>query len=423
MKIRYRLGLDIGSTTIKIVLLDGDKIVHKEYRRHHSDIAGLLNQLFEELNDKFPGLDVSVTITGSGGLSVANWLGLKFTQEVMAETEAIKKYHPETDVIIELGGEDAKITYLHPVIEQRMNGTCAGGTGAFIDQMASLLQTDADGLNNFAKDYRSLYTIASRCGVFAKSDLQPLINEGAAKEDLAASIYQSVVNQTISGLACGRPIKGHVAFLGGPLYFNSELRNAFERTLQDKVDSFWMPDDAQIYVALGAALSSDDEPVSLADLIQKFKHKEGFKPDIIRIAPLFNDEEEKLKFYERHEKNKVTMHDIKLEEGPLYLGIDAGSTTTKAVLINEKGEMVYSFYNSNKGNPVFSAVDILKDIYKQLGPKAYIKYSCATGYGENIIKAGLGVDIGEIETMAHFQGAKFFCPDVDFIIDIGGQDM
>ena len=423
MEIRYRLGLDIGSTTIKIVLLYGEKIVHKEYRRHHSDIAGLLNQLFEELNDKFPGLNVSVTITGSGGLSVANWLGLKFTQEVMAETEAIKKYHPETDVIIELGGEDAKITYLHPVIEQRMNGTCAGGTGAFIDQMASLLQTDADGLNNFAKDYRSLYTIASRCGVFAKSDLQPLINEGAAKEDLAASIYQSVVNQTISGLACGRPIKGHVAFLGGPLYFNSELRNAFERTLQDKVDSFWMPDDAQIYVALGAALSSDDEPVSLSDLIQKFKHKEGFKPDIIRIAPLFNDEQEKIDFYNRHEKNKVQMHDIKLEEGPLYLGIDAGSTTTKAVLINAKGEMVYSFYNSNKGNPVYSAVDILKDIYKQLGPKAYIKYSCATGYGENIIKAGLGVDIGEIETMAHFQGAKFFCPDVDFIIDIGGQDM
>lgn len=423
MDIRYRLGLDIGSTTIKIVLLDEEKIVHKEYRRHHSDIAGLLNQLFEELNDRFPGLRVSVTITGSGGLSVANWLGLKFTQEVMAETEAIKKYHPETDVIIELGGEDAKITYLHPVIEQRMNGTCAGGTGAFIDQMASLLQTDADGLNNFAKDYRSLYTIASRCGVFAKSDLQPLINEGAAKEDLAASIYQSVVNQTISGLACGRPIKGHVAFLGGPLYFNSELRNAFERTLQDKVDSFWMPDDAQIYVALGAALSSDDEPVLLSDLISKFKHKEGFKPDIIRIAPLFKDEEEKKLFYERHEKDKVDMHDLKIQKGPLFLGIDAGSTTTKAVLINDNNELVYSFYNSNKGNPVFSAVEILKDIYGKLGPDAYIKYSCATGYGENIIKAGLGVDIGEIETMAHFQGAKFFCPDVDFIIDIGGQDM
>jgi len=423
MDIRYRLGLDIGSTTIKIVLLDGQDIVYKEYKRHHSDISGLLNQLFEELNSKFPGIKVSVTITGSGGLSVANWLGLKFIQEVMAETEAIKKFHPETDVIIELGGEDAKITYLHPVIEQRMNGTCAGGTGAFIDQMASLLQTDADGLNNFAKDYRSLYTIASRCGVFAKSDLQPLINEGAAKEDLAASIYQSVVNQTIAGLACGRPIKGNVAFLGGPLYFNSELRHAFERTLEGKVDSFWMPDDAQIYVALGAALSSDDEPVSLSELIERFKNKEGFKPDIIHIAPLFKSDDERRSFYERHEKDTVKMHDISSQKGGLYLGIDAGSTTTKAVVINDDGDLVYSYYSSNKGNPVYSAVEIMKDIYSKLGKDAYIKYSCATGYGENIIKAGLGVDMGEIETMAHFQGAKFFCPDVDFIIDIGGQDM
>ncbi len=423
MDIRYRLGLDIGSTTIKIVLLDGEEIIHKEYRRHHSDVSGLLNKLFAELEEKYPGISVSVTITGSGGLSVANWLNLKFIQEVMAETEAIKKYHPETDVIIELGGEDAKITYLHPVIEQRMNGTCAGGTGAFIDQMASLLQTDADGLNNFAKDYRSLYTIASRCGVFAKSDLQPLINEGAAKEDLAASIYQSVVNQTIAGLACGRPIKGNVAFLGGPLYFNSELRHSFERTLAEKVDSFWLPDDAQIYVALGAALSSDDEPVLLSNLIERFKNKEGFKPDIIHIAPLFTSDEQKKEFYDRHEKDVVPMLDISKQEGGLYLGIDAGSTTTKAVVINENGELVYSYYASNKGNPVYSAVDIMKDIYSKLNKNAYIKYSCATGYGENIIKAGLGVDMGEIETMAHFQGAKYFCPNVDFIIDIGGQDM
>ncbi len=420
---RYRLGLDIGSTTIKVVLLDGDKIVHNEYRRHHSDVSGLLNQLFEELNDKFPGIDVSVTITGSGGLSVANWLHLKFIQEVMAETVAINKYHPETDVIIELGGEDAKITYMHPVLEQRMNGTCAGGTGAFIDQMASLLQTDADGLNNFAKDYRSLYTIASRCGVFAKSDLQPLINEGAAKEDLAASIYQSVVNQTIAGLACGRPIKGNVAFLGGPLYFNSELRNAFERTLKDKVDSFWMPDEAQIYVALGAALSADDEPVNLKELLERFKNKEGFKPDIIRIDALFKSEEEKKAFYERHEKAAIPVKDLARQHGALYLGIDAGSTTTKAVVINSQKEIVYTFYESNKGNPVMSAVNILKDIYKKMPSSCHIAYSCVTGYGENIIKAALGVDDGEIETMAHFTSAKFFCPDVDFIIDIGGQDM
>ncbi|MBO4604847.1 MAG: 2-hydroxyacyl-CoA dehydratase [Clostridiales bacterium] len=425
MSKRYRMGLDIGSTTIKVVLLDGDDIIHREYRRHHSDVSGLLNELFDELNAKFPGIRVSVVITGSGGLSVANWLGLKFTQEVMAETCAIRKYHPETDVIIELGGEDAKITYMHPVLEQRMNGTCAGGTGAFIDQMASLLQTDADGLNNFAKDYRSLYTIASRCGVFAKSDLQPLINEGAAKEDLAASIYQSVVNQTIAGLACGRPIKGNVAFLGGPLYFNSELRNAFERTLADKAKSFWMPEDAQIYVALGAALSCDpeDEGVILSELLEKFKNKEGFVPDIIRIDPIFKDDADKARFDERHEKDKIPVLDIRDQKGPLFLGVDAGSTTTKAVVINEKGDLVYTYYAGNKGNPVMSAVNILRDIYEKMPEDCYIVNSCVTGYGENIIKASLGVDIGEIETMAHFKSAKFFCPDVDFIIDIGGQDM
>ena len=420
----YRMGLDIGSTTIKVVILDGEEIIYKDYRRHHSDVSGLLNELFEEVNEKFPGIYVDVVITGSGGLSVANWLGLKFTQEVMAETVAIKKYHPETDVIIELGGEDAKITYMHPVLEQRMNGTCAGGTGAFIDQMASLLQTDADGLNNFAKDYRSLYTIASRCGVFAKSDLQPLINEGAAKEDLAASIYQSVVNQTISGLACGRPIKGNVAFLGGPLFFNSELRNAFERTLAEKVDSFWMPEDAQIYVGLGAALSADGTaPAKLSDLCVKLKNREGFVPDIIRIDPIFTDEADKKAFDERHAKDKIPVLDLTEQKGALYLGIDAGSTTTKAVLINAKGDLVYTYYASNKGNPVMSAVTIMKDIYSKMPSDCHIAYSCVTGYGENIIKAALGIDEGEIETMAHFQSAKFFCPDVDFIIDIGGQDM
>ena len=420
----YKLGLDIGSTTIKVVLLDGEKIIHSDYQRHHSDVSGLLNDLFEDLNKKFPGISVDVVITGSGGLSVANWLGFKFTQEVMAETKAIKTYHPETDVIIELGGEDAKITYMHPVLEQRMNGTCAGGTGSFIDQMASLLQTDADGLNNFAKDYRSLYTIASRCGVFAKSDLQPLINEGAAKEDLAASIYQSVVNQTISGLACGRPIKGNVTFLGGPLFFNSELRNAFERTLEGKVDSFWMPEEAQIYVALGAALSADGKnPIALSDLLVKLKNREGFVPDIIRIDPIFTSEEDKKAFDERHKKDQIPVLDFKDQHGGLFLGIDAGSTTTKAVVMNNKGELCYTYYASNKGNPVMSAVNIMKDIYSKMPEDCYIAHSCVTGYGENIIRAALDVDIGEIETMAHFQSAKFFCPDVDFIIDIGGQDM
>ncbi|MBO4650789.1 MAG: 2-hydroxyacyl-CoA dehydratase [Clostridiales bacterium] len=418
-----QMGLDIGSTTIKIVITEDENVIYSEYRRHHSDIAGELLNAFEEVNKKFPGLEARVQITGSGGLSVAKWLGLDFVQEVIAETVAITKYHPETDVIIELGGEDAKITYLHPVPEQRMNGTCAGGTGAFIDQMATLLRTDADGLNELAKSYTTLYTIASRCGVFAKSDLQPLINEGAAKEDLAASIFQAVVNQTIAGLACGRPIRGHIAFLGGPLFFNSELRKALERTLEEQVKSFWIPDNAQIYVALGAALGAKGEPVKLSDLIASFSTREGFEPDIKRIAPLFADAHEKELFDERHQKATLDLYQLSKQKGPCYLGIDAGSTTTKAVLINEEGQMVYTYYASNQGNPVKSAVNIVKQLYEQMPPETYIANSCVTGYGENIIRAALGVDLGEIETMAHFQSAKYFCPDVDFIIDIGGQDM
>jgi len=418
-----KMGLDIGSTTVKIVLLDGDKILYQQYRRHHSDIRGELVKAFEDLQAEFPDLSMQLAITGSGGLSVANWLGLEFVQEVIAETVAITRYNPKTDIIIELGGEDAKITYLHPVPEQRMNGTCAGGTGAFIDQMATLLQTDADGLNNLAKNYQTLYTIASRCGVFAKSDLQPLINEGAAKSDLAASILQAVVNQTIAGLACGRPIRGHVAFLGGPLFFNSELRTAFERTLKDQVESFWIPENAQLYVAIGAALAASKEPVSLSDIINSFNDVKGFTPDITRIPPLFKDEEEKRLFDERHDKATLELFDLSIQRGPCYLGIDAGSTTTKAVLINDKGQLVFTYYGGNRGNPVKSAVGIMNELYRDLPFGAYIAKSCVTGYGENIIRAALRVDEGEIETMAHFQSAKYFCPEVDFIIDIGGQDM
>ncbi len=423
MQSNYRMGLDIGSTTIKIVMFENEDVVYKQYRRHHSDIQGELLKAFEDFDTEFPDASVSLSITGSGGISVARWLGLDFVQEVIAETIAITKYHPETDVIIELGGEDAKITYLHPVPEQRMNGTCAGGTGAFIDQMATLLQTDADGLNEMAKSYKTLYTIASRCGVFAKSDLQPLINEGASKSDLAASIFQAVVNQTIAGLACGRPIRGHLVFLGGPLYFCSELRNAFERTLAAQAKSFWMPENAQLYVALGAALSSTGEDVSIRKLMNSFRDKSGFTPDITRIAPLFKDEAERKAFYARHEKATVELFDLVKQKGPCFLGIDAGSTTTKAVLINQEGQLIYTYYGGNKGNPVKSAVKILKELYHQLPEGAFIANSCVTGYGENIIRAALRVDLGEIETMAHFQSAKHFCPDVDFIIDIGGQDM
>ena len=295
-----KMGLDIGSTTIKVVILDDDQIIYQQYRRHHSDIRGELARSFEDVGREFPDLRAQIAITGSGGLSVSEWLGVEFVQEVIAETVAISRYNPETDIIIELGGEDAKITYLHPVPEQRMNGTCAGGTGAFIDQMATLLQTDADGLNEMAKDYQQLYTIASRCGVFAKSDIQPLINEGAATSDLAASIFQAVVNQTIAGLACGRPIRGHVAFLGGPLHFNSELRTAFERTLKDQVSSFCMPENAELYVAVGAALSAVREEESLSDILAAFHKKREYAPDITRIPPLFKDEAEKRAFDERH---------------------------------------------------------------------------------------------------------------------------
>lgn len=423
MQNNLRMGLDIGSTTVKIVLIREDEIIYKQYRRHHSDIQGELIKVFEDFDREHPDSRVSIAITGSGGLSVARWLGLDFVQEVIAETSAITRYHPETDVIIELGGEDAKITYLHPVPEQRMNGTCAGGTGAFIDQMATLLQTDADGLNEMAKEYKSLYTIASRCGVFAKSDLQPLINEGAAKSDLAASIFQAVVNQTIAGLACGRPIRGHIVFLGGPLYFCSELRRAFEQTLKDQAKSFWMPENAQLYVALGAALSASGSEVPVRDLMDSFRNKSGFVPDINRISPLFASDEEKRDFDERHERATLELFDLSKQKGPCYLGIDAGSTTTKAVLINDQGQMVFTYYGGNKGNPVRSAVKIMKDLYRQMPNESYIAYSCVTGYGENIIRAALRVDIGEIETMAHFQSAKYFCPEVDFIIDIGGQDM
>lgn len=418
-----RMGLDVGSTTVKIVLMQDDTILYHQYRRHNADSIGELKKAFSEVADLYPDSNVMISITGSGGLSVAKWLEMNFVQEVIAETEAIRVYNPEADVVIELGGEDAKITYMKPVPEQRMNGTCAGGTGAFIDQMATLLQTDAGGLNELAAKYKRLYPIASRCGVFAKSDLQPLINEGVAKEDLAASVLQSVVNQTIAGLACGRPIKGHVIFLGGPLHFLPELRHAYERSLTENVDSFITPETAQLYVAIGAALLADHKPVSLSEILRRFNTDRKLDKDIARIRPLFMNDEEKKNFYKRHDQASVELMDIRRASGPCFLGIDAGSTTTKAVLIDNKGELIFTYYASNKGNPVKSAVKILNKVYTQLPAEAFIARSCVTGYGENLIKAALGIDEGEIETMAHYKSAEFFSPGVDFIIDIGGQDM
>ncbi|HHU53699.1 MAG TPA: 2-hydroxyacyl-CoA dehydratase [Clostridiaceae bacterium] len=420
-----RLGFDIGSTTIKAVVLDPeDNIIFSSYQRHNSDIRGGIEMILGEINAEFPEQLFKISLTGSGGLMVAQILDVPFVQEVIAETEVIERYYPETDCIIELGGEDAKITFLKPQTEQRMNGTCAGGTGSFIDQMAQLLQTDTIGLNKLAKQYKTIYPIASRCGVFAKSDLQPLLNEGAPKADLAASVLQAVVNQTIAGLAQGRQIKGNVIFLGGPLYFLSELRFAFERTLATQVDKFVVPENAQLYVAIGAAMLSDESRlVDLNEAIARFHKADQIGSDVLTMSPLFKNQEEREAFNARHAKASVEIHDITTAKGPCFLGIDAGSTTTKAVLINKQGDLVYSWYGSNGGSPVKSTITILTELYGILPEEAWIANSCVTGYGEKLIQAALKVDQGEIETMTHYRGAEFFLPGVDFIIDIGGQDM
>ncbi len=426
MKKKYHVGLDVGSTTVKMAVLDKDnKMVYSKYQRHYSDIRKTIYELMNEMCNCFYQEECTMMITGSGGLLVSQWLGLEFIQEVIAGSEAIQTVIPQTDVAIELGGEDAKITYFRGGLEQRMNGTCAGGTGAFIDQMASLLQTDATGLNEFAKKSRVIYPIAARCGVFAKTDIQPLLNEGAAKEDIAASIFQAVVTQTISGLACGKPITGNIAFLGGPLYFLSELRKRFEITLNLKPEQVIFPENSQLFVAIGAALSSKECKIT------SFKEIKNKLPvlntisvhEVERLKPLFNSQKELDEFRNRHAQQSVSVKPLENYRGDCFLGIDAGSTTTKAVLINDEGELLYSFYGSNQGSPLSSSVKILKDIYSKLPADAKIVNSTVTGYGEGLIKAGLGIDIGEIETIAHYKAADFFLPGVDFILDIGGQDM
>ncbi len=426
MKKNYHVGLDVGSTTVKMAVLDkNNNIVYSRYQRHYSDIRKTIYELMDETCDKFYQDECTVMITGSGGLLVSQWLGLEFIQEVIAGSEAVQTLIPETDVAIELGGEDAKITYFKGGLEQRMNGTCAGGTGSFIDQMASLLQTDATGLNEFAKNSRVIYPIAARCGVFAKTDIQPLLNEGAAKEDIAASVFQSVVNQTISGLACGKPIRGNIAFLGGPLYFLSELRKRFEITLNLKPEQVIFPENSQLFVAVGAAMSSRElETISFKELKDKLpKIHTATVHEVERLKPLFGSQEELDKFRKRHDRHSIGLKPLQDYKGDCFLGIDAGSTTTKAVLIDTNGEMLYSYYGSNEGSPLKSTIRILNDIYSKLPSEARIVNSTVTGYGEGLIKTALKVDIGEIETIAHYKAADFFLPGVDFILDIGGQDM
>ncbi len=416
----YRIGLDIGSTTIKTAVLDGnDKLVQSSYRRHNSDVCATLCDVLVELlkdYDKF-----SITVTGSGGISVSEWLGIPFVQEVIAGVEAIKRLIPETDVAIELGGEDAKITYLKGGIDQRMNGTCAGGTGAFIDQMAILLDTDASGLNDLAKDATIIYPIASRCGVFAKSDIQPLINDGAKKSDIAASVFQSVVNQTISGLACGKPIRGKVAFLGGPLHFLSELGKRFIATLKPEKSIF--PENSQVFNAIGAAYKSEKE-FTAAEMLAKIEEIRGSSDsEVTRLDPLFKTKEDLTEFRKRHSKVEIPFADIKKHSGAAFLGIDAGSTTTKVALIDASGGLLFSWYGSNSGDPLGSVIDVIKQIYDLLPSTAYIGYGTITGYGESLIKTALDLDGGEIETMAHLTASSEILPGVEFLLDIGGQDM
>ena len=420
------VGLDVGSTTVKIVVIDSNKKeIYSDYTRHFSDTKNTVCKVLESLPEKFPDSKFTIALTGSGAMSAATFLGLPFIQEVVACKRAVEKFIPQTDVVIELGGEDAKIIYFDQSIEQRMNGTCAGGTGAFLDQMASLLDTDTAGLNELAKDYTTIYPIASRCGVFAKTDVQPLINEGAEKSDIAASIFQAVVNQTISGLACGRPIRGTVAFLGGPLNYLPELRKRFIETLHLKPEEIVVPEEAHLLVAKGACLDAiDNTPISIDELKQKIQNLRNSQDNTTHpIDPLFNSMDEYEKFKERHEKAKVPRKDLDSFEGDCFIGIDAGSTTTKLVLTDNEDNLLYSLYANNEGNPLKSVMKMLKELYSVLPPKAKIRFSGVTGYGEKLIQTALNVDLNEIETIAHYTAAKKFQPNVTSIVDIGGQDM
>ena len=421
----YKLGIDVGSTTIKVVALDSyNKVIYNDYRRHFSNIKNTLIDSLEECFKKIGNFDLKITVTGSGGIGVAQWLQCDFQQEVIACTRAVEEFINKTDVVIELGGEDAKITYLKGGIDQRMNGTCAGGTGAFIDQMAILLNTDAQGLNILARDAENIYPIASRCGVFAKTDIQPLINEGAKKSDIAVSIFQAVVDQTISGLACGKPIRGKVTFLGGPLHFLDSLRERFIKTLNLKEGEYFVPENSEIYVALGAAiLSENNEIISSKELIKKLNSISEKEIEDNFLEPLFKNDKEYFDFKKRHDSSVVPKSDLKTYKGNIFLGIDVGSTTTKAVVLGQNGELLYSSYNNNEGSPLNKTLEILKELYILINKDTRIAKAAVTGYGEGLIKAALGIDIGEIETICHFRGAKEFMPNLEFILDIGGQDM
>ena len=423
----YRMGIDIGSTTVKIAVLDDQNTpLFKSYRRHFADIQETMGRLLAEAYEELGDIRIRPVITGSGGLTLAKHLEIPFVQEVIAVSACLEAFYPKTDVAIELGGEDAKIIYFeNGNVEQRMNGICAGGTGSFIDQMASLLQTDAAGLNAFARNYKAVYDIAARCGVFAKTDIQPLINEGATREDLAASIFQAVVNQTISGLACGKPIRGHVAFLGGPLHFLDQLRETFKRTLKLDAEHAIEPADSHLFAAFGSAMSAENDaaPVSLAALHERLAVPIHLEFEVARMDPLFPDDASYESFRARQDRYQVKKADLSNYHGKCFLGIDAGSTTTKTALIAEDGSLLYSFYDNNHGDPLATAIRAIQETYAHMPDDAVIVRSCSTGYGEALIKSALMLDEGEVETVSHYFAAAFFNPDVDCVLDIGGQDM
>ena len=422
----YRAGIDIGSTTVKLVVLDdNDNILYGDYRRHQAHTQQTLSQLLSEARAALGDCALRPAITGSGSINLGQALDIPFVQEVVAVATALEQRYPQTDVAIELGGEDAKIIYFTGGLEERMNGVCAGGTGSFIDQMAALLQTDAKGLNDAAADYKELYTIAARCGVFAKTDIQPLINEGATRADLAASIFQAVVNQTISGLACGKPIRGCVAFLGGPLHFLPELKKAFIRTLKLTEENIVDPEDSHLFAAMGAALETKPDAAArpIGELIGRLAQGVTMAFEIKRLPPLFAGKAEYEAFCARHAHAVVAKADLSTYEGDCFLGIDAGSTTTKLALTGTDGQLLWSYYANNSGSPIKTAMEAMAQLSALLPPTARIARSCSTGYGEALLKAAFHLDEGEVETIAHTTAAAFFDPQVDCVLDIGGQDM
>lgn len=414
-----KLGLDIGSTTIKCVVLDNDnKLIYSTYERHYSQITDKTAEILNTVCSKIDGVeDAYVAMSGSAGMGVAQACGIDFIQEVYATRIAANTFLPGTDVVIELGGEDAKILFLTNGLEVRMNGTCAGGTGAFIDQMATLLNVPLEELDDLAKKHERTYTIASRCGVFAKTDIQPLLNQGARKADIAESIFNAVVSQTVAGLAQGREIEGQIVYLGGPLTFMSELRKCFDTTLNTKGIC---PENSLYYVSSGAALCAEKK-IDFDKVIEQVKHYRG-SGNFAFNPPLFENEEEYKKFTQRHAKADVKQKELKGYKGKAYIGMDAGSTTVKGVVLNEDGELLYSKYIQSKGNPVEIIKEFLEEVYS-INPDIKVAYSAVTGYGEDIIKNAFDVDYGVVETIAHFTAAKYFMPDVEFIIDIGGQDI